>query len=66
LIFDGVLVKVDDLDASIERAQAADATIVSVIEDAPPGHRYRAEDHEGHRWFFSEHDGRYQEKPWPK
>jgi len=53
-IFDGVLVYVDDLDAHFERAKAAGATILSIIEEGPPGRRYRAEDLESHRWFFFE------------
>ena len=28
--------------------------ILSDIEEGPPGRRYRAEDFEGHRWFFFE------------
>lgn len=55
-IIDGVLVQVDDLDAHFERAKASGATILSGIEDGPPARRYRAEDHEGHRWFFLERD----------
>lgn len=55
-IIDGVLVQVDDLDAHLERAKASGATILSEIEDGPPGRRYRAEDPEGHRWFFLERD----------
>ena len=55
-IIDGVLVQVDDLDAHFERAKMSGATILSEIEDGPPGRRYRAEDHEGHRWFFMERD----------
>lgn len=51
-IIDGVLVRVDDVDAHLERARAAGATILSGIEEGPPGRRYRAEDIEGHRWFF--------------
>lgn len=53
-IVDGVLVHVDDLDRHFARAAAAGATILSGIEDGPPGRRYRAEDLEGHRWFFFE------------
>jgi PhnB protein len=53
-IIDGVLVYVDGLDAHYERAKATGATILSAIEDGPPGRRYRVEDHEGHRWFFFE------------
>ena len=51
-IIDGVLVYVDDLDSHFARAKAAGATILSEIESGPPGRRYRAEDFEGHRWFF--------------
>ncbi len=53
-IIDGVLVHVDDLDAHYARAKAAGATILSEIEEDQPGRRYRAEDLEGHRWFFQE------------
>jgi PhnB protein len=56
-IIDGVLVFVDDLDAHFARAKAVGATILSGIEAGPPGRRYRAEDLEGHRWFFFEKDG---------
>jgi len=56
-IIDGVLVYVDDLSAHFRRAKAAGAKMLSDIEDGPPGRRYRAEDLEGHRWFFFEkHD----------
>lgn len=51
-IIDGVMVHVEDLDAHYARAKAAGATILSEIEEGPPGRRYRAEDLEGHRWFF--------------
>ena len=54
-IIDGVLVGVDNLDRHFKRAKAAGATILSEIEEDPPGRRYRAEDFEGHRWFFFEH-----------
>jgi PhnB protein len=53
-VIDGVLVYVDDLDAHFRRAKAAGATILSEIEEDEPGRRYRAEDLEGHRWFFFE------------
>lgn len=56
-IIDGVLVYVDDLDAHYRRAKSAGATILSEIEDGPPGRRYRAEDFEGHRWFFFQREG---------
>jgi uncharacterized glyoxalase superfamily protein PhnB len=55
-IIDGVLVYVDDLDRHFTRARAAGAMILSEIEEGPPGRRYRAEDLEGHRWFFFEKD----------
>ena len=53
-IIDGVLVYVDDLEQHFARAKDAGATILSDIESGPPGRRYRAEDCEGHRWFFFE------------
>lgn len=53
-IIDGVLVYVDHLDRHFARAKSAGATILSEIEEGPPGRRYRAEDLEGHRWFFFE------------
>jgi uncharacterized glyoxalase superfamily protein PhnB len=53
-IIDGVLVYVPDLDAHFARAKAAGAHILSEIEAGGPGRRYRAEDPEGHRWFFFE------------
>ena len=53
-VIDGVLVHVDDVVAHFERAKAAGATILTEIEEGPPGRRYRAEDPEGHRWFFLE------------
>jgi uncharacterized glyoxalase superfamily protein PhnB len=55
-IIDGALVYVDDLDAHFARSKAAGANILSEIEDDPPGRRYRAEDLEGHRWFFFERE----------
>ncbi len=53
-VIDGVLVYVPELDTHFERARAAGATILTGIEEGPPGRRYRAEDFEGHRWFFFE------------
>jgi len=53
-IIDGVLVYVDNLEEHFARAKAAGAMILSDIESGPPGKRYRAEDLEGHRWFFFE------------
>ena len=55
-IIDGVLVYVDDLDAHFRQAKAAGAKILSDIEEGPPARRYRAEDLEGHRWFFFDKD----------
>ena len=55
-IIDGVLVYVDHLERHLARAKSAGATILSEIEEGPPGRRYRAEDLEGHRWFFFEKD----------
>ena len=55
-IIDGVLVFVDHLERHFARAKAAGATILSEIEEGLPGRRYRAEDLEGHRWFFFERD----------
>jgi PhnB protein len=51
-IIDGVLVYVDDLEKHYEQAVSEGGTILSGIEEGPPGRRYRAEDLEGHRWFF--------------
>ena len=55
-IIDGVLVYVAHLERHLARARSAGATILSEIDDGPPGRRYRAEDLEGHRWFFFEKD----------
>jgi uncharacterized glyoxalase superfamily protein PhnB len=52
VVIDGVVVHVDDVDQHYARAKAAGATILSPLEDAVPGRRYRAEDLEGHRWMF--------------
>jgi hypothetical protein len=48
---------VDNLERHLARAKAAGAMILSDIESGPPGRRYRAEDFEGHRWFFFEKGG---------
>jgi uncharacterized glyoxalase superfamily protein PhnB len=46
---------VDDVDAHFARAKAQGARIVSTPEDGFWGGRvYRALDHEGHRWEFSQ------------
>jgi uncharacterized glyoxalase superfamily protein PhnB len=55
-IIDGVLVYVRHLERHLARAKTAGAMILSEIEEGPPGRRYRAEDLEGHRWFFFETD----------
>lgn len=51
-VIDGVLVYVDDVEHHYARAKAAGATILTELEPGFPGHRYRAEDLEGHRWMF--------------
>ena len=51
-IINGVMVRVDDVDAHVRRARAAGATILSEPTDTPYGRMYRAEDIEGHRWMF--------------
>lgn len=51
-IIDGVLVYVENVDAHYRQAVDAGAHILSAIEDAGPGRRYRVEDLEGHRWMF--------------
>ncbi len=53
-VVDGVWVQVEEVDAHVERARAAGARLLSAVEDGPGGRRYRAEDHEGHRWMFGE------------
>ncbi len=55
-VINGVLVCVPDVEAHFRQAVASGATILSPIEDGPPGRRYRAEDPEGQRWFFLESD----------
>ena len=52
-----VKVYVDDIDRHFERAKAAGASVVSELEDGFWGGRfYRARDHEGHQWEFSQID----------
>ena len=53
-VIDGCLVHVDDVAAHFARAKREGATILSEVEEGPPGPRYRAEDIEGHRWMFIE------------
>jgi uncharacterized glyoxalase superfamily protein PhnB len=51
-----VHVNVDDVDQPFERAKRFGARIVEPPTDMPFGERqYTAEDHEGHRWTFSQH-----------
>jgi PhnB protein len=51
-VFDGVQVKVSDLDAHYERAREGGAEILREPEDQPFGRLYSAADLEGHRWMF--------------
>jgi len=51
-VIDGVLVYVADVGAHYERAKRAGTRILSEPEADDYGHRYRAEDLEGHRWMF--------------
>jgi uncharacterized glyoxalase superfamily protein PhnB len=53
-IINGVLVHVANIDEHLATAVAGGATILSHIQDGPPGRSYRAEDPEGQRWFFLE------------
>src|SRR4030095_10057686 len=57
-VIDGVLVYVDNVDDHFARAKNADANVLGVPEDGPPGKRYRVEDIEGHRWMFMEKEER--------
>ena len=51
-VVDGVLVRVDDLDAHHARAVAAGAKVIRPLDEGPEGRLYTAEDLEGHRWMF--------------
>lgn len=53
-VIDGMLVYVDNIEQHLADAKAAGARVLSEIEEGAPGRRYRAEDLEGHRWFFME------------
>jgi PhnB protein len=53
-VIDGVLVRVDDLDAHHARAVSAGVNVIRRPEQGPDGRRYTAEDLEGHRWMFVE------------
>ncbi len=57
-VIDGHFVEVGDVDAHLERARAAGATILREPEEPGIGHRiYSAEDLEGHRWMFGQPTG---------
>lgn len=53
-VVDGVMVRVDDVDAHHTRAAQAGARVLSEPEDQPYGRSYRVEDLEGHRWMFQQ------------
>ena len=53
-VIDGVWVRVDDVDAHRERAREAGARLPGDVEDGPVGRLYRVENHEGHRWMFTQ------------
>lgn len=55
-VIDGTLVVVTDVAAHHARAVAAGAIVLSPPEVAGPGHLYRAEDPQGHRWMFLQPD----------
>ena len=55
-IFNGVLIYVDDLEATYRRAADANAEILSEIETGFPGRRFRMADPEGHRWFVFQNE----------
>jgi len=51
-----IYVYVDDVDAHLEDAKRAGATIITGLEDKVYGDRsYLAEDPEGHQWNFAQH-----------
>jgi uncharacterized glyoxalase superfamily protein PhnB len=53
-VIDGIMVRVNNVDAHFERAKQAGARILSEPEDQPYGRLYRVEDLEGHRWMFQQ------------
>jgi uncharacterized glyoxalase superfamily protein PhnB len=53
-VINGIMVRVDDVDAHFERAKQAGARILSEPEDQPYGRTYRVEDLEGQRWMFQQ------------
>lgn len=53
VVFGGLAVLVDDIDAHCEHARTAGAVIDQEPQDQPYGRReYGARDPEGHRWWF--------------
>jgi uncharacterized glyoxalase superfamily protein PhnB len=55
-VYQYVHVTVQDVDRHFEQAKQFGARIVASPSDKPFGERqYTAEDHEGHRWTFSQH-----------
>jgi uncharacterized glyoxalase superfamily protein PhnB len=56
-VVDGVLIRVDDVDAHHEAAVEAGASILTPPTDSGPGRVYRAADPEGHRWMFLQDRG---------
>ena len=60
-----VKVYVDAIDPHFEQARASGATIISEPEDGFWGGRiYRAKDHEGHHWEFSQLGRELDSKAW--
>ena len=60
-----VLVHVEDLRAHFERAERCGARIVEPMSSQPFGERqYTAEDPEGHRWTFSQHEADVAPQEW--
>jgi uncharacterized glyoxalase superfamily protein PhnB len=55
-VTNGVLVYVNDAGSHFERASREGALILSQLESGFPGKRYRAEDLEGQRWMFLQHE----------
>jgi PhnB protein len=49
----GIFIYLADVDAHYEKARAADADIVTPLQDLPYGRSYTAHDLEGHPWFFT-------------
>ena len=53
-VVDGVLVRVDALDAHHAHVVTAGASVIRSPEEGPDGRLYTAEDLEGHRWMFQQ------------